>query len=139
MAIIPSIRRFKRGDRQYERANQIWMILAGFIMNAENTSKIPAKITYGDLALMMGYGDKRAGHTLSLPLGLIGKLCTLNQMPCLNAIVVNQDTLQPGADVILTSGNSIPKEQKLVQKYDWYGVKVPSPGTFRKVLETHFQ
>jgi hypothetical protein len=131
----PVVKHFGRGDRVYVQAQQVWLILVGFVMNSERNPKRPATLTYGDLAERMGYPDRRAGHTLSRQLGIVGKLCTLNDLPALNAIVVNQDTLLPGADVLLRPGKSVKEEQSAIMKTDWNSVRVPTTGTFRRAWE----
>ncbi len=92
-------------------------------------------MTYGELAERMGHADRRAGHMLGRQLGIVGHYCLMNDLPALNAIVVNQDTQEPGGDVVLTPGRSFRDEVKAIYKTDWYAVGVPSTGTLRKVWE----
>ncbi len=84
----------------------------------------------------MGYGDTRAGHMLSRQLGIVGHYCLMNDLPALNAIVVNAVTKEPGGDVVLTPGRSFREELRAIYRQDWYEVGVPTTGTLRKVWET---
>lgn len=139
------LKRFERGDRLHIQAQQIWLILVGFVMNSKkrifemNGKRSPSEgydyITYGELAILMGHSDKRAGHTLGRQLGMIGKLCILNNLPALNSIVVNQNTEMPGDEVILTEGRSIIEEQNAVLSENWLEIRVPTTGTFRRTWE----
>lgn len=135
MTDIPEIKRFAKGDRVYVQAQQIWLILVAFVMHSDRNPKRPATITYGDLAVCMGYPDKRAGHMLGRQLGIVGRYCVSNGLPALNSIVVNQDTGMPGADVVLGAGRTVAQEQRDIMKQDWFSFRVPTTGTFRKVWE----
>ena len=130
----------------YKRQQQIWLILVGFVMRPAlrveqmNDDKSVGNkgyelITYGELAVLMGHSDKRAGHTLGRQLGIVGKLCILNNLPALNSIVVNQDTEMPGDEVLLTDGRSVAEEQNAVYREDWLKIRVPTTGTFRRTWE----
>jgi len=134
-ADIPSIRRFGPGDRVQVQAQRIWLILSGYVSGREEPPRDGRTITYGELALRMGYGDTRAGHTLSRQLGIVGHYCLMNGLPALNAIVVNATSGEPGGDVVLTSGRSFRDELRAIYRQDWYEVGVPTTGTLRKVWE----
>ena len=92
-------------------------------------------MTYGELALRMGYEDTRAGHMLARQLGIVGTYCLMNDLPALNAMVVNATTNVPGEDVVLTPGRTFPQELQAIYRQDWYKVGVPTTGTLRKVWE----
>lgn len=134
---IPPARRYERGDRLPVQAQRIWQILTAFVMYGTEPGVTMRKkcMTYGDLALKMGYPDPRAGHTLGRQLGIIGYYCRLNDLPPLNAIVVNQDTNLPGSEVVLREGASLRNEQLAVIKEDWFSIRPPTTGTLRQVLE----
>jgi hypothetical protein len=132
----PEIKYFGTGDRLYVQAQQVWLILVAFVMHADRTAARPPTITYGDLALKMGHSDRRAGHTLGRQLGIVGNFCVRNDLPALNAIVVGQDTGLPGAEVIVRRGFSPNQEQQAVMKIDWFELRVPTTGTFRRVWES---
>lgn len=137
MAPAPSAKFFETGDRLYVQAQRIWLILVAFVKESPEGPGRPRPklITYGDLAMRMGAADGRAGHTLGRQLGIIGAFCLANKLPALNAIVVNGQTLQPGAEVVLTPDRTVVQEQVAVSNYDWYTVRVPTTGTFRQVWD----
>ena len=130
---IPPIRRYKAGDRLYVQAQQMWLILVAFVCSPMRRPNDPKTITYGDLAELMGYTDRRAGHMLSRQLGIIGEFCRLNNLPTLNSIVVIQATGVPGEDVLLRHGRTVKQEQRDVIRQDSFSFGVPSTGTLRKV------
>ena len=133
---IPAIRRYGSGDRLPVQAQRIWLILSGHVSGRDTPPPQNARtITYGELALRMGYADTRAGHMLSRQLGIVGHYCLMNDLPALNAIVVNATTKEPGGDVVLTPCRSFREELRAVYRQDWYQVGVPSTGTLRKVWE----
>lgn len=136
MAPAPAVKFFEPGDRLYVQAQQIWLILVAFVKeHPDRTRPHPPTITYGELAVRMGKADGRAGHTLGRQLGIVGSFCMANKLPALNAVVVNAQTKQPGAEVILQPGNTPRAEQRAVAKFDWYMVRVPTTGTFRQIWE----
>ena len=136
MEPIPLIKRFADGDRIYVRAQQVWLVLVSIVMTSERQPKKPTTITYGELAVRMGYPDKRAGHTLARQLGIVGEYCKFNDLPALNAIVVNELTRAPGTDVVLRDGSTVAREQADIMRQDWYALRIPTTGTFRKVWES---
>lgn len=134
---IPAVKRFEPGDRVYVQAQQIWLILMAFVMmRAKSNPRSSQTITYGELAELMGHPNRQAGHILGRQLGIVGKFCILNDVPPLNAIVVNQVTGVPGDEVVLRTGRNVAQEQKEVLKYDWFTLRIPTTGTFRKVWES---
>lgn len=134
---VPAIRRYGPGDRLPVQAQRIWLILSGHVSGRSSPLSPNARtITYGELALRMGYPDTRAGHMLSRQLGIVGHYCLMNDLPALNAIVVNAVTKEPGGDVVLTPGRSFRDELRAIYRQDWYEVGVPTTGTLRKVWET---
>lgn len=133
---VPAIRRYAAGDRLPVQAQRIWLILAGQVSGRDTPPSHNARtITYGELALRMGYADTRAGHMLSRQLGIVGHYCLMNDLPALNALVVNATTKEPGGDVVLTPGRNFRDELRAIYRQDWYEVGVPSTGTLRKVWE----
>ena len=133
---IPAIRRYGPGDRLPVQAQRIWLILSGHVSGPANPPTQAARtVTYGELALRMGYADTRAGHMLSRQLGIVGHYCLMNDLPALNVMVVNATTNEPGGDVVLTPGRSFREELRAIYRQDWYAVGVPSTGTLRKVWE----
>lgn len=133
---VPAIRRYGPGDRLPVQAQRIWLILSGYVSGRDTPPPQRARtLTYGELALRMGYADTRAGHMLSRQLGIVGHYCLMNELPALNAIVVNAVTGEPGGDVVLTPDRSFREELRAIYRQDWYEVGVPTVGTLRKVWE----
>ena len=133
---IPAIRRYAIGDRLPVQAQRIWLILTGYVCGRPAPIRASDRtMTYGELAERMGHADRRAGHMLGRQLGIVGHYCLMNGLPALNAIVVNQDTREPGGDVVLTPKRDFRGEVKAIYQTDWYTVGVPSAGTLRKVWE----
>lgn len=81
---IPPVREFKIGDRLYVQAQRIWLILVAFVKNPTRKPGNPSTITYGEVAELMGYADRRAGYMLSRQLGIIGSFAS--QIICLTSI-----------------------------------------------------
>ena len=138
MPEIPPMKRFAPGDRIYVQAQQVWLILVAVVMLSDRNARRPTTITYGELALKMGFKDKRAGHMLGRQLGIVGQYCKLNGLPTLNAIVVHESDGQPGKGVITRSGKQHPEEQSAVMKEDWFRIRVPTTGTLRSVWDSGF-
>jgi hypothetical protein len=136
MIEIPPLRHYKKGDRLYVQAQQIWLILAAFVSGPTRKANDDKTMRYGQLAERMGYADRRAGHMLSRQLGIIGEFCRLNDLPALNSVVVNQATGLPGEDVVVREGRTVKQEQRDVMRQDWLQLGVPTTGTFRKVWES---
>lgn len=134
---IPPAKHFERGDRVYVQAQQVWLILVAFVMDRheQRNPRKPKTITYGDLARLMGYPDRRAGHVLARQLGIVGHFCRMNDLPALNAIVVTHETKIPGAEVLVREGRNYRQEQADVMRTNWFGIRVPTTGTFRKIWE----
>lgn len=136
---IPKVRRFKRGDRIYVQAQQIWLILISHVMSHRaqfmKTNK-PKPITYGELAEMMTNHNRKASVTLSRQLGIVATYCKINGLPLLNVIVVKKATGVPGRGVVTREDRSLPKEAKAVFEEDWFQIRVPTTGTFRKLWES---
>jgi hypothetical protein len=127
---IPAIKRFSDSNKLAVQAQQMWLILCGYAMFVKKT------ITYGDLATLMGYADRRAGHMLSRQLGIVGIYCKRNDLPPLNTIVVNAETKMPGHDVVVRDGRTPQQEIDAVLAEDWFAFRVPTTGTFRQVWES---
>ena len=133
---IPNIKRYDLGDRLYVQAQRIWLILVSFVMSPTRKANDPKTITYGEVAELMRYPDRRAGHMLSRQLGIIGQYCRLNDLPALNSIVVNQTTGVPGEDVLLRDNRTVKEEQRAVMAEDWFALRIPTTGTLRKVWDS---
>lgn len=132
----PSLEPAVPGATAIQQAQQIWMILVSFIM-AEieflNSQKMvrncrlmpPATLTYGELALKLGYDDKRAGHGLGYPLGILAVLCINSKLPAINTIVVNQETGLPGESV-LYHGELETEQRMIFENKKWFSYRIPT-------------
>jgi hypothetical protein len=134
MVQVSELRRYARGDRVYVTAQQVWLILTGFVMWAPQADRRKF-LTYGELALKAGYADTRAGHMLGRQLGIVGNFCLQNGLPALNAIVVTQHSRKPGDEVVHAADRTVPQEQREVMNFDWYSVACPTTGMLRKAWE----
>lgn len=126
---LPTVKKFYRGDRIFVQAQQVWLVLAAHVQMREGT------LTYGDLAELMGY-DRRAGRTLARALGIVGSLCKHSDLPTLNSIVVNQETGVPGDHVVTRDGRDYRQEQKEVFRENWFMMRVPTTGAFRRIWDS---
>jgi hypothetical protein len=135
MADIKRLRRYGAGDRLNVQAQRIWLILTSFVSSPLRELDDPKTMTYGELAIRMGYADGRAGHTLGRQLGIVGYLCLENGLPALNSIVVNSVTGAPGHDVVLGDSRTVAQEQRAVFRQDWHEVGVPTTAMLRAVWE----
>jgi len=124
-------RRITRGQRVWDQAEQMWMILIAVATMAGRTGQ--KTITYGELAEFMGY-DPRAGHTLGRPLGLVGQMCLSTRLPPLNVLVVTQHGY-PGNEVLLRPGSTVEADQEAVLAENWFKWRAPVAGSFRALLD----
>lgn len=107
------IRYFKDGSSHATRAHQIWLILISAARNRQ-------MLNYGIVAEILGF----AGATPIIPsLGHIMYWCAENKLPPLTALVVNQNTGEPGGG--LTTGGL--KDLEAVYSYPWYSIFPPPP------------
>lgn len=132
----PSLMRAVPDATALQQAQQIWMILVSFVMNKTdsvgNKKSLkdisyapPATITYGELALKMGYKDKRAGHGLGYPLGILAVLCINSKLPAINTIVVNQETGMPGESVLF-HGDLEAEQCAIFKNENWFAYRIPT-------------
>lgn len=132
----PSLEPAVPGATAFQQAQQIWMILISFIMHeiefldSQKTVRNcrlmpPATLTYGELALKLGYDDKRAGHGLGYPLGILAVLCINSKLPAINTLVVNQVTGKPGESVLYHG--DLETEQRMVFEHrEWFSYRIPT-------------
>ena len=118
---------FQLGDRIHVRAQQVWVVLVATAMSHQT-------VTYGELAKLMGY-DTTAARTTIKPLAILAKFCLNHDLPQLNALVVAADTGEPGGQIILKDGETSQQAQQQVFGFDWYSLRVPSPGIFRSIWD----
>lgn len=132
----PSLEPAVPGATAIQQAQQIWMILVSFVMagieflDSQKTVRNcclmpPATLTYGDLALKMGYDDKKAGRSLGHPLGILAVLCINSGLPAINTLVVNQVTGKPGESVLYHG--DLETEQRIVfENREWFSYRIPT-------------
>jgi len=132
------IRRFADGDALHVQAQRIWIILVALAQGHRLFEGVSPRqqstITYGELAHMMGKSSQ-AGITLMRQLFIVGEYCKMNDLPCLNALVVQSTGKKRcGEGVVLSDGVMDDRvERRAVLKFDWFQVGVPSTGTLRRV------
>ncbi|WP_404424226.1 hypothetical protein [Thalassospira australica] len=105
----------EKNRNQPNRARQVWLILVGKAMNRQT-------VTYKQLSELM-FGKTAAG-VLDKILGHIAYYCEDNDLPQLNAIVVNSKTGVPGDDIPLSSLDIHEVREKVYQE-NWYDIIPP--------------
>jgi hypothetical protein len=111
-----------------EQAQAIWTVLTRRATEIGSTTA--AKITYGDLAVAIGYPHKGAARAIKPALGLIGLYCVKHNMPALNALAVNQASMEAGDSVVLTDGETPRSERTSIVAFNWASVPAPGPAEF---------
>jgi putative restriction endonuclease len=98
-----------------DRARKAWPYLT-------DIAKQRTTITYGALAAKIGLHHR----ALRLPLGVIQEYCRTNELPPLQAVVVNQQTGMPGEGYRASSRQSAVHRHKLDEVYahEW-STRVP--------------
>lgn len=124
---MAKLKTYGKGDRLEVQAQQIWLILTARAMLCPPTGCDLRKslLYYGDLAEAMGK-DRKARMVLGRQLGIVGVYCIDHDLPPLNVIVVNQETGQPGSEVVISPGSSVQQDQRRVFRQDWFGIRPPS-------------
>jgi hypothetical protein len=111
-----------------EQARAIWPVLVK--RATETGSTTVAKITYGDLAVAIGYPHKGAARAIKPALGLIGLYCVKHNLPALNALAVNQASMEVGDAAVVHDGTSPREERAHIVAFDWASVEVPAASGF---------
>jgi hypothetical protein len=111
-----------------EQAQAIWTVLTRRAIETGSTTV--AKITYGDLAVAIGYPHKGAARAIKPALGLIGLYCVKHNMPALNALAVNQASMEAGDSVVLTDGETPRSERASIVAFNWAEIPAPGPADF---------
>lgn len=116
---------YPRPSTRLQQAHQIWPILTAWAtFKIKGKLKQSGKITYGELAKILGYATQ-AGHTLSDALSVISCFCEKADIPHLNVIVVNQQTGLPGYG-IPESGVAHPDMYERVLQFAWVSYRNPT-------------
>jgi hypothetical protein len=111
-----------------EQARAIWPVLAKRASDTGSTTV--AKITYGDLAVAIGYPHKGAARAIKPALGLIGMYCVKHNLPALNALAVNQASMEVGDSSVASDGTTPREERANIVAFDWSAVEVPPAAAF---------
>ncbi len=98
---------------KYQRAVQLWMILAC----GARERKL---FTYGQLAAILGMGDGRAIARFLNPLKVY---CSARQLPPLPVLVVNSKTGLPGKGI--STLEDVAADREKVFRYDWFALEPP--------------
>lgn len=132
---------YVKGDPLYVQAQQIWIILTGFVMmktfpvsSSKVRSKLCRLISYSELAELMGRPG--AQNMLSRQLGIVGHYCVANDLPPLNTIVVNRNSEMPGDGAVVRKGRTVEEEMDEVTSFNWHEVRPPTVGALRKVYDS---
>jgi len=112
-----------------DQAQAIWAVLAKRATDTGSTTV--AKITYGDLAVAIGYPHKGAARAIKPALSLIGQYCVKHNMPALNALAVNQASMEVGDAVVVNDGTTPREERANIVAFDWAAVAVPATAAFQ--------
>ena len=112
-----------------QQAFLIWPVLAMRAMGASTPDD--ARITYGNLAVAIGYQNERAGVSLRRALGLIGWLCLDRGLPTLNCLVVNRKTMQCGESAVHTPGLTTQQDRANAVNFNWHPVQPPTAAQLR--------
>jgi putative restriction endonuclease len=106
---------------QREQAELLWPLLA---LAARNRQRLTYSEVFGFTGIIpVGLGK---------PLGFIHRYCKLQKFPCLNLIVVNTETGQPG-DGVPGQGmtpEDVSREQTRVFDFDWSSKDKPRVNDF---------
>ncbi len=106
---------------KFERANQIWSVLA---LAAHNRQVL----TYDMVARLTGMARAGLGRCLEP----IQSYCLVHDLQPLTILVVSQETGMPSAELV--AAQDIPRFQQEVFRYDWLAHGAPSPDDFEKAV-----
>ena len=129
---------YRIGDSHFRQAQRMYLLLMSRAWTATARSiderVLQAQITYGTLCVLTLYGPN-AGRTRGAPLGILGYYCVANGFPCLNALVINKDTGEPGHGVVTRPGVTVEDEQRACVAFDWARYPVPTIAMLRAAFE----
>lgn len=98
----------------YERASQIWSVLALAAWNRQ-------VLTYEIVGKLIGVPKQGLGHLLEP----IQSYCMLQKLPPLTSLVVSTQTGLPSPGFV--AAQNVPREQVRVFEYDWLAHPAPAP------------
>jgi hypothetical protein len=99
---------------QYERAAQIWSMLAWAAINRQ-------ELTYDIVGRLIGVPRRGLGRLLEP----IQSYCLVRQLPPLTLLVVSEVNGQPSSG--FTATQQIPEERQRVYGFDWLDHPAPTP------------
>lgn len=111
---------------RYERATQIWAVLAWIAKHRQS-------ITYSQLGRLIGVPSAGLGKLLEP----IQAYCLVNQLPPLTVLVVQQDSGLPGSGFIGAPADEFARAQSQVFSFDWLERGNPQPDGFAEVVAEH--
>jgi len=119
-----------------EQALDIWPVLVECATNAGSHAD-EAKISYGDLALSIGYPRRKAARAVGRALQLVGWYCIEHDAPALNSLVVKQGTQEIGKSVVLHDGMTPAQERENVVSFAWTNVQPPTASALQVIDAEH--
>ena len=125
-----------KGRTAVEQALDIWPVLVECATNAGSHAD-EAKISYGDLALSIGYPRKKAARSVGRALQLVGWYCIEHDAPALNSLVVKQGTQEVGKSVVLHDGMTPAQERENAVSFDWGDVQPPTASALQVIDAGH--
>lgn len=128
--------RTPKGRTAVEQALDIWPVLVECATNAGSHAD-EAKISYGDLALSIGYRRKKAARSVGRALQLVGWYCIEHDAPTLNSLVVKQGTQEVGKSAVLHDGMTPAQERENVVSFAWGNVQPPTASTLQVIDAGH--
>ena len=103
-----------------EQAVQVWQVLVSAAYYRQT-------LTYTLLAERIGLDPS----ALALPMGMIGRYCSMKQLPPLGVLVVRSDAGTPAED--LTWATDVDFAREAVYQCEWFKLKAPSANDFALV------
>lgn len=108
-----------------DQAVQVWQVLIG-------ASFYRQTLTYTLLAERIGLD----ANSLTVPLGMVNRYCTMKQLPPLAVLVVRSDAGTPATDLTWTTDVDFAREA--VYQLEWFKLKPPSANDFALVESMGF-
>jgi hypothetical protein len=127
---------FSEKKRTHEvTAQRIWSYMVGYLAFRQDGYGLgEGIITYGNLAVKVGYDTTKSGLAIVEPVKLVSRFCSDNDLPYLTSMIVREDTKHPGWDDMFPSEKKYLKAQNKVLKYGdkWLDIVPPSGNVFKK-------
>ena len=107
---------------QYERAAQIWSVLAWAATNRQ-------ELTYDIMGRLIGVPARGLGRLLEP----IQSYCMVRQLPPLTLLVVSEVSGQPSPG--FTATQHVPRERQRVFAFDWLSHATPTPELLEQAVQ----